>query len=182
MTQICNRQEMPLSVLFVIRGIPIKSYGLHPIQLPVRQAAQLQWNREANLLSFILHKTASIRKPYTYTSPLKLTAVRAVQGGNIVVVLGSNWPPSSAQGWSPEVRLASRDEFLIKQTWDYFVNICLPLWPPEGGRWQQRGKHYIVNMNTMGMGGLAELRLCRAKVMWATFLGDQRRAVGCALR
>lgn len=31
--------------------------------------------------------------------------------------------------WSQGAGLPTRDELLIKQTWDYFVNISLPPWP-----------------------------------------------------
>lgn len=50
-------------------------------------------------------------------------------------------------------RLHTREGPLIKQNWDYFVNICLPLETSGDEGCQQRGKHNVINMITMGMEG-----------------------------
>ncbi len=57
-------QEKPSSLLIVIRGIPISSYCLHPIQFHESDAAQYKWNKVRGLLSFIPSKSLKQTCPY----------------------------------------------------------------------------------------------------------------------
>lgn len=62
-----------------------------------------------------------------YTA-IKVVKQRRGRGGCVLDVTGLHSPAAAAEEQrSPR----GRGAFLIKQTWDYFVNICLPLSTPE---------------------------------------------------